>query len=933
MAFPRSISGLVLPQQYDARPMRDGNGNHYIVGLDSSAGTLEVWKADNGDNTWSEVDSAGAPAENDINGISAVLVGDVIHIATITLTDDPCDVYYHTFHVSSNGTTPDEWVTVDEAVSTGNDTRVNTTASHRVSIIVRSTGERVIAYQGEHEQIMGGRYLRAYVTMAASGSSTWSTPLHIGDGGQNGEIHPKLLVDDADLVHIGTYFGGVGADHRSLNGSSTLSSVEQMNDNAIRNQAISGGSIEGTYWKDGSDQKAVFAWLRASPQNPAGSVITNDGTPESEIVLGNSASATLAGISVHDLVEHGGIYYSVWIDSSTQDLFVTENDGGSLTHTEIEDAQTANYLGASKLVIDNGDTVLAVVYDDDTLGVGYTEWLIEAAGGNTDVTPASADADAQASLGALEIDLAPDGASKDAQASLGDSDRTLNPAIATKDAQASLGMAFISAMPEAAVADAQAGDPVLAINLSPDGTIKDATSERGLLNVTLNPDGATSDAQASVGNVSLGIKITPAGAIADAQASLGGVAINLSPDEALNGTDVSTDINITINPAEVIGVATATRGTLNVTITKEASGDAQAEDPGLSITLTPDDAVSTSQVSRFVNRTVVPGQAINDSDASYGTLNVTLAPDESISTTQTQRDTNVTLNPDGATKDAQASVGNVDNSGEGNITPDPAVSTSDASRGTLNVTLDNRESTKDAVASLGTTVITLSPDEAVNGSDVDQGIAITLSPDASVSDATGERGLLDVTLAPDEASRDAQASVGNVINSSGGNTDITPAAAVSDAQASRDNIVVTLSPDESIATSLSGVSILVTLSPDEALRDAQAQAGNQSVVITSDNVLSVSNASIGQIDHGTSPGSADSDAVSGSGGIAVILSPDEALATTSVSATIIVSFITIFPDPDVIYRVVRPSLYLIEKPYGYRVKKPSYYEVDDPRRF
>jgi hypothetical protein len=353
MALPQTISGATLSAIYNARPFRASNDNHYVIALNGST-ELEMYKADNGDNTWATVDASNNPAETAISSLAAVLDGTIIHIVTANNAANT-DYLYHTFNTAT-----DVWVVKDETIVSAVDTDY---ALPSADLGVRSDGSVVCVYQGTSEKIMGTDYARVKYIIRSSGG-TWGSPVAVDDAGSISYVAPRNVLGASDKVHISYHnVSDSHKYHKSLTSGGSLSSAEAVSDNST----IIVESYGMTYHDVSGAETVYVSWLRTTGSDVYTSKITNDGTPAVEAVSSDSSLSIASASSRASLTVDVATdtVYLAWIDNASGDIYLSEDSGsGWGNHTEIRDAVTASHVGANVYAIDSGDTVVGFVFLD-----------------------------------------------------------------------------------------------------------------------------------------------------------------------------------------------------------------------------------------------------------------------------------------------------------------------------------------------------------------------------------------------------------------------------------------------------------------------------------------------------------------------------------------------------------------------------------------
>lgn len=381
MALPRSLSDVAFPaNQHHSRVYRSSTGNHYVVMRDGGTATkLAVHKADNGDNTWAEVDSSNAATLGaTIASIAVHQVSDVLHIAYAASAGGT--VEYTTFNMSS-----DAWSGTETTLVT-----LHSGATANVAITVRGDGDIVVVYQNA-EKVMGTDYQRIFYI---HNDGSWNTPVAVDGGGSVSYSIPSIVIGASDKCHI-TYYDSTNGNvlHKSLSSVYSLSAVETVNDAIVSGSFSNHIAPRKVYYDAAGTERITVLFYQASETNTVSSEIDNDGTPAAiEAIPDSSGGYTIGSYQNASALEYNDEVFYLWIDSLSQDLFISSNPSGagwSGSATEILDAVTVSKIIAGVLENDSGDTVVAYVYDDAGT-IKYNEYVIVEAGGGS-ITPAAAE--------------------------------------------------------------------------------------------------------------------------------------------------------------------------------------------------------------------------------------------------------------------------------------------------------------------------------------------------------------------------------------------------------------------------------------------------------------------------------------------------------------------------------------------------------------
>jgi hypothetical protein len=213
MALPLTITGIstaVAP----VGPFKSSGGAYYFFGRNGTTSSdLTAMKAT--DPTSSFSSAASVSFSGTIQGreaLSAFVVGDVVHIAVWHAGGSPLNLSYVTFNMGTDSFSSIE--AVQTGVSNGDGS-----GNGIVSIVVRSTGDVVIAYNGATESVMGTSYRR--VRYARRVSSVWTTAIIVDPQGSVNWTSPECCIGLSDRTHI-FYCDGTNTGQRTLNSANTL---------------------------------------------------------------------------------------------------------------------------------------------------------------------------------------------------------------------------------------------------------------------------------------------------------------------------------------------------------------------------------------------------------------------------------------------------------------------------------------------------------------------------------------------------------------------------------------------------------------------------------------------------------------------------------------------------------------------------------------
>lgn len=216
MAFPTLLGATSDYAIYTgvARPYISSAGNVYVM-LGDAADTsmLEVFKASDPSSSFAATDTLTITSGN-IVFYNAFQVGDLLH--TVTVDDSNSAIEYHIFDMST-----DSWTLENDTITSV--TSPATFSLDSAGIVVRSTGDVVVIYGGEGEEISEGFYGRVFYAIKSSGS--WTTNVAVDNGGEINWITNTAALGADDRVHF--FFSDFDSSliyQRTLSSSNTLES-------------------------------------------------------------------------------------------------------------------------------------------------------------------------------------------------------------------------------------------------------------------------------------------------------------------------------------------------------------------------------------------------------------------------------------------------------------------------------------------------------------------------------------------------------------------------------------------------------------------------------------------------------------------------------------------------------------------------------------
>ncbi len=372
MALPVTISGAAfVSHNYFCGSFKAPNSQYYVVILESTGSTPEVFMATDPTDSFAAQDSSNNPTAVPVS-MWATLDGTDLHIATVQ--DANPELQYHVFHTATDlwdGTIINETV---ENIATR-----PATASMSCSITVRSDDDVIILYNGDTDADMGNPYQRVDYARRESGS--WTAGIDVGGTSEVTEnrIGSVIVHGSGDNMHFfwtrdHLSLGDVDVRAVSLDSSNNLSTERSR---GIPSMVVSGHYlVNGIMFNDTGTIRITIPLRRET--NPNGRVLLH--TESSGALADNGTYIPVTDNSTDDVdlinlspvltsaVDNDGRMYVMWASENDNDLFRDDEAPPyniSDWNTDIEELNAVTINRISCNIYQRGANIrLAYVYDD-----------------------------------------------------------------------------------------------------------------------------------------------------------------------------------------------------------------------------------------------------------------------------------------------------------------------------------------------------------------------------------------------------------------------------------------------------------------------------------------------------------------------------------------------------------------------------------------
>lgn len=378
-------------------PYKGSNGKFYLIGtVFSVSTTLEAFEATDPSDSWTAKDSANNPPSGVIGVFATAVDDDIIHIVWWT-----GGVYaWESFSMATqtwSGTT----FTIEDTA--------NDPTNAWISIAIRSDGDLVVVYNGDTDQVMGGKKERVDFNVSTDGGTTWAGPTSLMTD-DTADIHtgnPNCVkASDSDDIHIlwqeetDTADPPVGWLQTRCNTLSSTDTLATEDVGAIDTVDALLGLQNGVAFDESGTQRVRFIGALTSGGGHGRAFMLGDtGTggkrleyeaTESITVADSGSSPKVNGeVGIMTIANLGEDLHVLWsnVDDSDDIYYSTSTDTGDTWSADVEDldAVACNFI-SSNIYVRGADTVLAYIFDDGT-DTKYNERVLIAGGGSLPYRP------------------------------------------------------------------------------------------------------------------------------------------------------------------------------------------------------------------------------------------------------------------------------------------------------------------------------------------------------------------------------------------------------------------------------------------------------------------------------------------------------------------------------------------------------------------
>lgn len=375
------LGGSYAETPMDVGPVRDGNGNLYVVQEYSvPAPSFAIMKSTDGGDQWAAMDGANRPSRRDLEAVDVVQSGTSIYM----LHQQTNNVSFHSFRTSDDGT-PDTWNLKNEDVIIPQPTAV---LDQMCSLVRRSDGSFVACYASDPSGASG----RCAFNTRSSGG-TWSgTATDIDGQGSTSFMQAATVLGASDVTYLFYLDATNGILYmRTISAANALSARTSFATGLGTTTAFNHAIVKPAYYDSSGTEVIVVVYAKSDSKLYSRHIV--GGTPATEQAVTsetvvNDATGTTSRAPAATLSVDGTDAYVVYADAATSDVWVRKSAAGGAwsAATEVVDNVTAQFAIGNIFTHsagNGGQKVFGFTYDDGSNGetghIKYAEYVLAAA--------------------------------------------------------------------------------------------------------------------------------------------------------------------------------------------------------------------------------------------------------------------------------------------------------------------------------------------------------------------------------------------------------------------------------------------------------------------------------------------------------------------------------------------------------------------------
>ena len=359
-AVPGHLGGTFIETPGRIGPYQSEQGHLYFFMEPSETDNrFMAVRSDDFGNSWREVDGAGRPVADDLEGVASVRTGSIIHL----IHQVSREVFYHAFELGSPESGEGAWLVDSQSIATPEEP-----ATQYADVVARSDGSLVTLYGGSQRLFLQIR----------SPQGVWGEPLEI-DTGSGPELSGPVLATGPDDTVTMAYTGRDGSGFvRHLRPDGTLSARQLFSSNLGSADSENGAIVplvvlpeSGTTVVVYREQDGLLRERRFSHTAELTAPVVVAQLP----VVTDAVDSEQVGA---DLILHGASLHLLFIDVQSRSIFhISSEQPGVWSQPQpiIENIQGSWVRGSVHLDA-SGNPVYGFVFDaGSTGGSGFNRYF------------------------------------------------------------------------------------------------------------------------------------------------------------------------------------------------------------------------------------------------------------------------------------------------------------------------------------------------------------------------------------------------------------------------------------------------------------------------------------------------------------------------------------------------------------------------------